>query len=166
MQAPEAKADKPKKQMRRRSTFDGLEGGDPSKRGKAYGNMVSPLGGGLGTTHANGFSAWQALLFNTMQTKMLACQQSYLAEIRDTIGCELVQILFFNDQSRELMLCIDEKWYRVPCESGIEGWCVVTGETINLEDAYRDHRFNGCVQMVPCHMEMEGANCSVCVVVL
>ncbi|CAE7648015.1 PDE10A [Symbiodinium microadriaticum] len=73
---------------------------------------------------------------------MLAYQQGHLTEIRDTIGCELVHILFFNDQSRELMMCADEKWFRIPCESGIEGWCIVTGETINLDDAYRDHRFN------------------------
>lgn len=122
--APEAKGEGKPRKPRRRSTFDGgLEGtAEISKKGKAYGNMAQQ--------------------FNSMQAKMLAFQNGQLAEIRDTIGCEIVHILFFNDHSRELMMCFDEKWYRVPCESGLEGWCIVTGETMILEDAYLDHRFN------------------------
>jgi hypothetical protein len=124
LKAPDpTKENKPRK-PRRRSTFDGgLEGtSDNGKKGKAYGNMAQQ--------------------FNLMQAKMLAFQNGQLAELRDTIGCESVQILFFNDQSRELMMCYDEKWYRVASETGLEGWCIVTGETMRLEDAYMDHRFN------------------------
>lgn len=73
---------------------------------------------------------------------MLQIQERHLDNIRTTIGCDIVNILFFNDHTRELMMCINEKWFRVPSDSGISGWCVMTGETLNIADAYLDHRFN------------------------
>mmetsp|Transcript_13374 Transcript_13374/g.20104 ORF Transcript_13374/g.20104 Transcript_13374/m.20104 type:complete len:375 (-) Transcript_13374:262-1386(-) len=115
----------PRRVIRRRSTFDGLPSllkeGNGSK-GKLYGNMAQQ--------------------FNILQSKMLQIQERHLQNIKETLGCDIVSLLFFNDQTRELMLCINERWYRVPCESGIAGWCVITGETLNIPDAYKDHRFN------------------------
>ena len=73
---------------------------------------------------------------------MLQIQEQHLQNIRQTIGCDIVNILFFNDQSRELMMCINERWFRVPSDSGVSGWCVLTGENVNIADAYLDHRFN------------------------
>ncbi len=80
--------------------------------------------------------------FDTLQNKMLLMQSKYLNKIKETIGCELINILFLNDKTRELMLCIDQKWYRVPSETGIAGYSIVTGETLNISDAYSDYRFN------------------------
>lgn len=120
-----------KKGPRRRSTFDGLPDqlmNDDATKGKIYGNM--------------------ALQFNLLQTKMLQIQEQHLQNIRQTIGCDIVNILFFNDHSRELMMCINERWFRVPSESGVSGWCVLTGETVNIADAYLDHRFNENVDKV------------------
>jgi hypothetical protein len=89
----------------------------------------------------------QALQFNLLQSKMLTIQEKHLQNIRDTIGCDIVNILFFNDHSRELMMCINERWFRVPSDSGVSGWCVTTGETVNIPDAYMDHRFNESVSL-------------------
>lgn len=114
----------PRRVIRRRSTFDGLPSliKDSSSKGKLYGNMAQQ--------------------FNILQSKMLQIQERHLQNIKETVGCDIVSLLFFNDQTRELMLCINDRWYRVPCESGLAGWCVITGETLNIPDAYQDHRFN------------------------
>lgn len=86
-----------------------------------------------------------AMEFDTLQNKMIIMQSKYLNEIKTTVGCEQINMLFLNDKTRELMLCIDQKWYRVPCESGTAGYSIVTGETVNIQDAYADYRFNSSV---------------------
>lgn len=77
-----------------------------------------------------------------MQNKMIQMQTQYLNNIKDTIGCDRINMLFLNDKTRELMFCSESKWYRVPAESGIVGYAVVTGETLNIADARSDYRFN------------------------
>jgi hypothetical protein len=84
----------------------------------------------------------QALQFNLLQSKMLMIQERHLSNIKETIGCEVVNFLFVNDLTHELMLCVNERWYRVPLESGVTGYCILTGDIVNISDAYADHRFN------------------------
>jgi hypothetical protein len=86
--------------------------------------------------------------FDSLQHKMTQMQSQYLNAIKETIGCERVSMLFLNDKTRELMFCNDSKWYRVPAESGIAGYAIVTGETLNIPDAYADYRFNAYVYLV------------------
>ncbi len=73
---------------------------------------------------------------------MLLIQEHYLQEIKETVGCDMSSFYFFNEQSRELMTCINERWFRVPSDSGIPGFCAQTGDTVSIADAYQDHRFN------------------------
>jgi hypothetical protein len=65
-----------------------------------------------------------------------------LNDIKELIKCDYANILFVHEKSRELMLYINNKWFRIPIESGLSGYCVVTGETLNIPNAYEDHRFN------------------------
>lgn len=122
IETPDSKP--PQKGIRRRNSFDGLTAqiNDDATKGKLYGNM--------------------ALQFNLLQSKMLMIQERHLSNIKETIGCEVVNFLFVNDLTHELMLCVNERWYRVPLESGVTGYCILTGDIVNISDAYADHRFN------------------------
>lgn len=80
--------------------------------------------------------------FDTLQHKMLQMQNQHLNGIKETIGCERVNLLFLNDKTRELMFVDGSKWYRIPSESGIAGYAIVTGETLNIPDVSVDYRFN------------------------
>jgi hypothetical protein len=80
--------------------------------------------------------------FDNLQNKMIQMQSQYLNEIKETVGCARISMLFLNDKTRELMFCNDTKWFRVPSESGFAGYSIVTGETLNIADAQEDYRFN------------------------
>jgi hypothetical protein len=73
---------------------------------------------------------------------MIAIQETHMKAIKELIHCDVANILFVHDKSRELMFYVSGKWFRIPIESGLPGYCVVTGETLNIPDAYDDHRFN------------------------
>ena len=84
----------------------------------------------------------QAMEFDSLQKKMIQMQQQHLNDIKETIGCERINMLFLNENTRELMFCNDSKWYRVPSETGVAGYCIVTGETLNIPVANLDYRYN------------------------
>jgi hypothetical protein len=83
--------------------------------------------------------------FDSLQKKMVQMQSQYLNNIKDTIGCDRVRMLFLNDNTRELMFCSESKWFRVPAESGITGYSIITGETLNIPNVHEDYRYNGYV---------------------
>ena len=51
-------------------------------------------------------------------------------------------ILYNDSSSEELVFFIENVCYRFPNVSGIAGFCLQTGESLNIEDAYKDKRFN------------------------
>lgn len=90
--------------------------------------------------------------FVNLQKKMGQMQTQYLNGIKETVGCEQINIMFLNDKTRELMFCSNEKWFRVPSESGIAGYAIVTGETLNIPVAADDYRYNEYVKCMIIYM--------------
>lgn len=84
-----------------------------------------------------------ALEYDIMLTNLHTLQTEFLNEFKKTINCEVASLFFVNHSSRELLLCSAEsRWYRVPFGVGICGYCMETGENVNIPDAYSDYRFN------------------------
>lgn len=116
------------KNARRRHSFDpegaaranGIEGKD---KAVAYGNM--------------------ALEYDMMLSSLKLLQSEYLNKFRGIIGCEKASIFFINEYTHELVLFTDTgEYFRIPPGSGIAGACAISGECINVPDAYADPRFN------------------------
>ena len=122
----EAKEEAKKAQNRRRRWTFGDESTEElvlkMNRGTLYGNM--------------------ALELDMLQKEMAILQEEHLNHFKNLINCERGSILFLNDVTKDLMLHTDNTWYRIPISSGIAGWCVSTGECLNIPDAYADYRFN------------------------
>lgn len=84
-----------------------------------------------------------ALEYDIMLTNLHTLQSEYLNQFKDTLNCEVASLFFVNNKTRELLLCSAEnRWYRVPFGVGICGFCMDTGENVNIPDAYNDYRFN------------------------
>eukprot|EP01035_Chromulina_nebulosa_P017515 gene17515-23076_t len=43
------------------------------------------------------------------------------------------------------MIYIDNQWLKFSVDTGIAGYCILTGESLNIKDAYADSRFNRAV---------------------
>ena len=84
-----------------------------------------------------------ALEYDIMLTNLHTLQSEFLNKFKEAINCEVASLFFVNNSTRELLLCsYDSKWYRVPFGVGICGYCMETGENVNIPDAYSDYRFN------------------------
>ena len=83
------------------------------------------------------------LFFCVKLSSLDTLQNEYLNKFKNTINCEIASIFFLNDDTQELLLhSTNGKWYRIPIGVGIAGHCAATGESLNIADAYKDHRFN------------------------
>jgi len=101
----------------------GVQAGMERARAVMYGNM--------------------ALEYDIMLTSLNTLQTEVLNQFKETINCEVASLFFANHRTRELLLCnSDSKWYRIPYGVGICGYCMETGENVNIADAYEDYRFN------------------------
>eukprot|EP01041_Mallomonas_annulata_P003160 gene3160-6237_t len=70
-------------------------------------------------------------------------QNEYIEQFKRVIGCEIGHILFHNERMRELLLLAAERgWYRIPVGCGVEGYCLTTGDSVNVTNPYSDGRFN------------------------
>lgn len=89
-----------------------------------------------------------ALEYDIMLTNLHTLQTEVLNKFKETIGCEVASLFFVNNKTRELLLCSAEnRWYRVPFGVGVCGYCMDTGENVNIPDAYSDYRFNKLAQV-------------------
>ena len=105
-----------------------VQAGIERARGMLYGNM--------------------ALEYDMMLTSLHTLQTEVLNQFKETLNCEVASLFFANQRTRELLLCSsDGKWYRVPYGVGICGYCMETGDNVNIPEAYEDHRFNRYVYM-------------------
>jgi len=91
-------------------------------KGKLYGNLAQQL--------------------DIAQKDVERIQLEHINHFKDTIGCEIGNVLFLNEHTRELLLYDSGAWFRFPCAAGIEGSCAMTGSAVNVTDAYSDLRFN------------------------
>ena len=90
-----------------------------------------------------------ALEYDMMLTNLNLLQTEVLNQFKETINCEVASLFFANHRTQELLLCnSDSKWYRVPFGVGICGYCMETGENVNIPNAYEDHRFNKYVMIL------------------
>lgn len=83
-----------------------------------------------------------ALKYDVIQKEIHSLQAEKISHFKDIIGCEMGHILFLSECTSELVMCIDQTWYRVSVNSSLEGACARNGETINVSNPYEDSRFN------------------------
>ncbi len=97
---------------------------------------------GLNSTQRANLYGNLALEFDMINSEMLALQSTILSEYIKVVGCEKATLVFVNNKTREIVLFIDNKWYKIPPKTGICGYCIEFGEILNITDAYKDNRFN------------------------
>ena len=68
-----------------------------------------------------------ALEYDIYQKEMQSLQQQYISTFKDLLGCEMGTILLLVDSTRELVFCVNKKWFRVPVSA-----CVGTWRTMQL----------------------------------
>eukprot|EP01041_Mallomonas_annulata_P007738 gene7738-15827_t len=80
----------------------------------------------------------RAAEFDAVQRGMSTLQKDYLNGLKEVVRCEVANILFVNDRTRELSLYVNERWFRVPMASSIAGACATSGTVLNIPDANVD----------------------------
>eukprot|EP01038_Epipyxis_sp_PR26KG_P015556 gene15556-21005_t len=83
-----------------------------------------------------------ALEYDVMLTSLNDLQNNHLHYFKNLINCEVASLIFLNNRTRELMLYTENTWFRIASGTGIAGYVAETGESLNVPDAYSDHRFN------------------------
>jgi len=113
---------------RRRWSFgEDLDVDSKSQRAKVYGNRAQE--------------------FDMMQKELSLLQHDHLHKYKQLINCERASIFFVHERTRELILCTEDQWYRLPQGCGIAGHSAETGEALNIVNVYEDFRFNQNVDL-------------------
>jgi hypothetical protein len=120
--APTVKKTDKTRRSRRWSFDEDLNTGTGLNRAKLYGN--------------------RALEFDMLQKELRLLQHDHLAWCKAMIKCEMATIVFIHERTRELIMCTDDNWYRLPQGCGLAGYCAEFGEGLNIHNAYEDARFN------------------------
>lgn len=81
--------------------------------------------------------------YDIMLNDLKTLQNEHVQRFKNAVNCEVATIMFINSRTRELLMFADNNtWYRFPMGSGLAGYCAETGHTLNISNAYLDHRFN------------------------
>lgn len=113
---------------RRRWSFgEDLDVDSKAQRAKVYGNRAQE--------------------FDIMQKELNLLQHDHLNKYKHLINCERASIFFLHERTRELILCTEDAWFRLPQGCGIAGHCAETGEALNIVNVYEDYRFNQNVDL-------------------
>jgi len=83
-----------------------------------------------------------ALDYDMLLNKLKSLQAENLTIYCNLINCETANIFFINNKTRELMLYVNDKWFKMSMDQGIAGYVARTGESLCIPDAYADERFN------------------------
>lgn len=83
-----------------------------------------------------------AHVFDMIRAEMSEINAEVLQYFRDLMKCEEALIYFYDDKSRQLMFQYNGMWFRTGIDSGLASYCYRTGEVVNIEKCYDDHRFN------------------------
>lgn len=71
-------------------------------------------------------------------------------EICETLNCDRASVYLVDELNNELWTKVakcSEDTIRIPLDKGIVGYVAITGNTLNIEDAYKDSRFNKAVDI-------------------
>jgi len=84
-----------------------------------------------------------ALRTHKVTTELIRLRQQITSRFCGIVGCEMASILFVDTKRREIFF-FDEKsaMRRFPSNLGIAGAVVLSGDILNIPDAYADNRFN------------------------
>ena len=89
------------------------------------------------------------LLFNVTRniTRELTIDRLLLRimdEVKNVLNCDRCSVFILDEENQELWARVahGEDEIRFPSHLGIAGYVATTGETLNIPDAYADHRFN------------------------
>lgn len=108
------------------------------RRRRSFEAGVDPLGKNKGAEYGN-----KAQHFDLMSRELEALQANHLNKLKRLVKCEHATIYFLNEKTRDLLLVTEAcVWFRIGHGSGIAGYCVEHGVSVNLNDAYSDLRFN------------------------
>jgi len=136
------------------------------ERAQMYGNMAQEFDivqrGMIGTIHRALLCARTSASFSLAVTGLEDLQATHLKHLKQVVGCEIANILFVNERTRDLLLyaALEKRWFRVPMGSSIAGACATSGQCIHIPDAYRDPRFNQYVRTrrhIAVHVACDGS---------
>jgi hypothetical protein len=65
-----------------------------------------------------------------------------MKSFKDEINCDRCSLLFFDSIQNEMFFYSHEQRFRFSMEKGIAGYAAMSGEIVNVPDAYADPRFN------------------------
>lgn len=117
--------------------------GDKSRPGSSSGRKCkAPLAVGDETNSEIMLYGDMVAAFNLLQKEMGHVKADLLRNFKNDVGCEIVNMLLMGPRMTHMYLCIGGKWYTVPSEKSIAGYCALTGETLNIPDVHADNRFN------------------------
>ena len=93
-----------------------------AQKGNLYGNM--------------------AMEYDIIQKEMATIKAEHLLLFQSLINCSTGRIYFLSEHTREVVVLIGHEWYRESVDSDVAGACAISGNIINIKDAYNDPRFN------------------------
>ena len=64
--------------------------------------------------------------------------ETYLAQVKMTVGCERATAMFTNSKTSELVFFANKRWYRTSDNFGVAGHCVNSGDNLNIYDPSDD----------------------------
>jgi len=76
-----------------------------------------------------------ALKFNISQKQMENLNETYLAQVKTTVGCERATAMFLNSKTSELVFFANKRWYRLSDNFGVAGNTASTGDNVNISDS-------------------------------
>ena len=109
---------------RRRHTMELDENTDNLPLNNSNMNANSNVNANKGINYGN-----MALEYDSLLNQLKKLQNEQLTYYKNIINCEIANILFINDRTRELMLFTNEVWYKISMDSGIAGYCARTGKS-------------------------------------
>ncbi len=71
--------------------------------------------------------------------------QKVMKTFKDEVSCQRSSLIFFDSLKGDMFFYADEKIFRFDINKGIAGYVAMTGEMVNVPDAYADERFNSSV---------------------
>lgn len=76
--------------------------------------------------------------------------EKLVIETCETLNCDRASVFLVDELNNELWTKVakgSEQTIRIPMDKGIVGYVAITGNSLNIEDAYKDSRFNKAVDI-------------------
>ena len=81
-------------------------------------------------------------VFDLIQKALATLRQEALRSLRVATRCTRSDLFLMSSKTQELLCNVKGAWYRLPSNLGLPGHCVMTSETLNVDDVQKDDRYD------------------------